>query len=128
MDQETLKNAAVAFIVDILVEAQAQLASRTQERLEQLVLKERELFELERLARPKPASDRARLEPRYLDMRQAGQVMGMTPKAFRCAIQRMVLPKGVLVRFGRRMRVDVKAFEKWLAAQSVGHAPPEFQT
>ena len=119
MDSDTLKNVLITFAVDVLVEARARLGNVIKDHLRKVLERERRFQEGEARLIP----DAQKPKGRFMDMKQAGEYMGMSAAAFGRMIERHPLPPGVMLRLGRRRRIDIYAFEKWLLSQSKAPRP-----
>jgi hypothetical protein len=117
MEANDLKEALVAFVVDVLIEARARLGSTIESHLKEILEKERRLLVTSGAPALPLATERELPRSRYLDMKQGGEYFGMKPAAFRKMLDRTPLPEGLLIRWGRRVRIDIHAFEKWLASR-----------
>jgi hypothetical protein len=117
MENNALKEALVSIVVDVLIEAKARIGGMIEAHLRQVLERERQLLSVSGMQVPTAIVDQGKPRSRYLDMRQAGEYFGMKPAAFRKMLDRTILPDGILVRFGRRFRIDIQAFEKWLVSQ-----------
>ena len=118
MELEPLKKALVEFLVDVVLEVKARTTITVEDRLKLLSPDERRLLEERQPALAKPAQPM----PRFISMAQAGKYWGTSPKGFRMMLDRLFaeLPKGIVVRVGRRTRVDIRAFEEWLVSKETG--------
>jgi hypothetical protein len=73
----------------------------------------------ERRAAEAPAPLHPTIEAkRFMSLKEFGDYFSMKPPAAWKMLQREKPPAGVVVRMGqRRIRIDVQAFEKWLASR-----------
>jgi len=116
METDVLKKALVEFLVDVVLEVKARTVIAVEDRLKLLSTDERKLLvERSQRAVDKPIPPM----PRFISMAQAGQYWGASAKGFRQMLDRLFaeLPKGIVVRVGKRTRVDIRAFEDWLVSK-----------
>ncbi len=119
MELQVLRKVLVEFLVDVVTEVKARTTpanggfERTNPEIDR-ILSERN--------RTAPEAPPLSAMPRFLSMSQAAHYWGGSSKGFRQMLDRLFaeLPKGVVVRVGRRTRVDMKAFEAWLVAKETG--------
>jgi hypothetical protein len=115
MEPSALKRELVNIIAEILFEAADRLGDRLEERLRSILRDPVKAKMPESAHMPTIASSPSR----FMDLRQFGAYFSMKPTAAYKMLQREKPPAGVVVRLGmRRIRVDIPAFEKWLASKA----------
>lgn len=118
MEANDLKKVLVDFLVEVILEVKARTASPVEDRIKPLPEEDRKLIETRGVASeaPLPAM------PRFISMKQAAKYWGASTVGFRRMLDRLFaeLPKGIVVRVGKRVHVDIRAFESWLVAKEVG--------
>ncbi len=116
MEHSTLKEELVKFIAEILCEAADRLADRLEHRLRG-ILRDPEMAGWK--AGLLETSTPANTPSRFMSLKQFGAYFSMKPTAAYKMLLREKPPSGVVVRLGmRRIRVDIPAFEKWLASKA----------
>lgn len=113
METDLLKKALVDFLVQVVLEVKARTLPSIQAEFLSMLETRRSLVESEDPGSSKPSPPGT---GRFVSVKQAADVWGTSPVAFRRTLERMFpeLPKGIVVRLGRRVRVDLAALEKWL--------------
>lgn len=116
METEALKKALVDFLVEVVTEVKSRAVSSIAERAQSSPERDSILSERKNSAsqgQPLPAL------PRFLSTSQAAQYWGTSTVGFRRMLERLFpeIPKGIVVRVGKRVRVDMRAFETWLVTK-----------
>lgn len=114
MERSVLKAELVNFFAEVLCEAADRLGDRLESRLRGILRNPVGARTPETPQAPVILSS----PHRFVDLKQFGAYFSMKPTAARKMLERESPPPGVVVRLGmRRIRVDIPAFEKWLANQ-----------
>ena len=115
MERSALKQELVNFVAEVHCEAADRLGDRLEDRLRSILREPVKAKMPESAHTPAIAGSASR----FMDLKQFGAYFSMKPTAAYKMLLREKPPAGVVVRLGmRRIRVDIPAFEKWLASQA----------
>jgi hypothetical protein len=118
MEMDALKNALIDLIVEVVKEVKNRTMPIAETRTR--AIPDNDLENLE--TRPPMSQSPLQAMPRFVSTKQAASYWGTSTVGFRRMLDRLFpeLPKGIVVRVGKRVRVDIRAFESWLVSKEIG--------